>query len=292
MKYTIGIDLGATNIKSALINLNGKILKKNEMPTEAEKGAKKVIENIISSIEKVKSGKINGIGIGSPGPLDCKKGVILNPVNLPFRNVPLKKILQKKFQIKVFFDNDTNCFALGEAIFGQGKKYENVLGITLGTGIGAGLVINKKIYHGRNNAAELGHATIKYDGIKSNCGNNGCIEEYISARGIKALFNNKNIEPYSIYNLAKKGNKKAIMAFKKMGYYLGIALANTIYAFDPDIIIIGGKISNSWEFFSESMERTVKEKYFAKPCKIVKSKLKDAGILGAGALIQNEDSAH
>ncbi len=284
MQNIIGVDLGGTNIKAALVSPQGKIIKKCEIQTEAEKGAKAVISNIVSSIEKVEYGKISGIGIGSPGPMDYERGVITNPVNLPFKNVPLKKIIKNKFKVPVFLDNDAKCFTLGEAVFGKGKKYENVIGITLGTGFGCGLVVNKKIYHGRGNAMEFGHTTIEHDGIKSKSGNNGSIEEYVAARGITSLFDGK-ASPKEVYLLALKGNKKAIETYNNVGYYLGIGLTNIIYAFDPDIIVIGGKISNAWEFFNKSMNKTVKERYFSKPCKIVKSKLKDAGILGAAALV-------
>lgn len=283
MKHIIGVDLGGTNIKAALISLDGKIIKKYEIKTETKKGTVQVIKNIIKTIEKVKTKNIIGIGIGSPGPLDCKKGIITKPVNLPFKNTPLRKIIQKKFRLPVFLDNDANCFTLAEAVFGLGKNHENVAGITLGTGFGAGISINKKIYHGRNNAAELGHMTINYNGPKSRCKNHGCIETHVAARGITRLFGKS--DPYSIYNLAVKGNKKAIKTYNQMGYYLGIGLANIIYALDPDIIVIGGKISNSWKLFSKSMNKAVKERYFEKPCKIIPSKLKDAGILGAAALV-------
>jgi glucokinase len=284
MRNIIGVDLGGTNIKTALINLDGKIIKRYETKTRVNKGSVILINNIIDSIEKVKIKNIAGIGIGSPGPLNYKTGTVLKPVNLPFRNVPLRKIIQNKFETKVFLDNDANCFTLGEAVFGSGRKYEDVVGITLGTGIGGGIVINKKIYHGRNNAAELGHTTINYDGPKSRCGNHGCIETHVGARGITRIFDKKS-EPHSIQKLALKGNKKAIETYKKMGYYLGIGLANIIYALDPDVMVIGGKISNSWKLFSKSMNQTIKKRYFSKPCPIVKSKLKDAGVLGAGALV-------
>ena len=283
MKHIVGVDLGGTNIKTALISSNGKIIKKCEITTQTEKGTKTVISNIISSIKKVKQGKVIGIGIGSPGPLDYKKGIITTPVNLPFRNTPLRNIIQNKFKTPTCLDNDANCFALAEAIFGSGRKYENVVGITLGTGLGGGIVINKRVYHGRNNAAELGHITINYDGPKSRCGNNGCIETHAAARGITAI--HKGREPYAINMLALKGDKKSIETYKKMGYYLGIGLTNIIYAVDPDIIVIGGKISNAWQFFSKTMNQTVKERYFSKPCPIVRSKLKEAGILGAAALV-------
>jgi len=284
MANIIGVDLGGTNIKTALVTLSGKIIKKYEIPTETKNGTKTVVNNIIDSIKHVQKGKIKGIGIGSPAPLNYKTGIVLNPVNLPFRNVPLRKIIQNKFKLKTFLDNDANCFTLAEATFGQGRKYENVVGITLGTGLGGGFVINKEIYHGKNNAAEFGHSTINYDGPRSRCGNHGCIETHVGARGITKLYDKKS-DPYSIQKLAFKGDIKAIKTYEKMGYYLGICLTNIIYALDPDIIIIGGKISNSWKFFNKSMNNTIKKRYFSDPSKIVKSNLKEAGILGAGALV-------
>lgn len=279
----MGLDLGGTSIKAGLVSSKGKIIRKCEVPTEAKKGTKKVISNIVSAINAVKEGKILGIGIGSPGPMDHNKGIITRPANLPFRNLPLRKIIQNKFRVKTYLDNDANCFTLAESLFGKCRKHQNVVGITLGTGFGGGFVINKKIYHGRNNAAELGHMTIKFDGIKTKSGNNGGMEEYAASRGVKRLYNNK--DPHEIYRLALKGNKKAIRAFEMQGFYLGVELTNLIYAFDPDVIVIGGKISNSWKFFSKEMNKEIKKRYFGKPCPVVKSKLKDAGILGAAALV-------
>ncbi len=284
METVVGVDIGGTTIKSALLSSKGSIIKRHELRTEAKKGAKEIIKRIFSSIEEVKEKNILGIGIGSPGPMDYREGIITNPVNLPFKNTPLKKIVEKKFKVPVFLDNDANCFALAEALFGQGKSCNNVVGITLGTGFGGGLVINKKLYYGKGNAAELGHMSIKYDGLKSKSKNTGSIEEYVSSRGIKNIFDGKT-EPKSIQNLALNGNKKALETYKKIGYYLGIALANITYAFDPDIIIIGGKIANSWPFFHKPMQKELEKRYFAKPPKVVKSNLKDAGILGAAALV-------
>ena len=122
MKHIIGVDLGGTNIKTALINLDGKIMKKYEIKTETKKGTNQITKNIIKTIEKVKTKNVIGIGIGSPGPLDYKKGIITKPVNLPFKNTPLRKIIQKKFRLPVFLDNDANCFTLAEAVFGSGKN--------------------------------------------------------------------------------------------------------------------------------------------------------------------------
>ena len=218
MGNIVGVDVGGTTIKSALLSPKGSILRRHEVRTEAKKGAKEIIKRIFSSIEEVKEEGILGIGIGSPGPMDYRKGIITNPVNLPFKNTPLKKIVGGKFKVPVFLDNDANCFALAEALFGQGKPYNNVVGITLGTGFGGGLVIGKKLYYGKGNAAELGHMSIKYDGLKSRSKNTGSIEEYVSSRGIKNIFDGKT-EPKNIQNLALNGNKKALETYKKIGFY-------------------------------------------------------------------------
>jgi len=290
MQYIIGVDLGGTNTKAGLVTREGKIVARAEVPTEAHKGQKVVIKNILDSIEKIKNskkGKIIGIGIGSPGPLDFKSGKILNPVNLPLKNTPLKNIVEKKFKIKTFLDNDANCYALGEARFGAAKGYKNVLGMTLGTGIGGGIILGGKPYRGRGNAAEIGHMTIDYKGPKSKCGNDGCIEAHAAAKGILSWTRNIDVEStLQLYTLAKKGNKEAKRVFSQIGDFLGIAIANLVYAFDPDIIVLGGKISNAWPFFSKSMNETIRKRYFSKPCEIARTALgRDAGILGAAALV-------
>ena len=287
MKYTIGVDLGGTNIRAGLV-LNNKIIKKVEVKTEPNKGKNTVIKNLIKAIKSVMTKKVAGIGIGSPGPLNYKKGIIINSPNLPFRNTNLKRILKREFNIPASIDNDANCFTFGEALYGSGKNYDCVIGITSGTGVGGGIVINKKIFHGRMNAGELGHTSINFNGIKCNCGNIGCIEEYVSAKGIMRLAKGlKAKTPLDVYKIALNGNKKAISVFEKMGFYLGVGLTNFVNIFDPDVIVIGGKISDAWGFFSKSMKDTVKKRCVVnKNPKIVKSKLKHAAIVGAASLIK------
>ncbi len=286
-KYTIGVDLGGTNIRAGLV-LNNKIIKKTEVKTEPNKGKNIVIKNLIKAIRNVMTKDVAGIGIGSPGPLNYKKGIIINSPNLPFRNTNIKRILKREFNVPVFVDNDANCFTLGEALYGSGKNCDVILGLTLGTGVGGGIVVNKKIFHGRLNAGELGHMTIKFDGRKARSCNNGDIEEYLSTRGIMKTINGLNVKtPLEVYNLALKGNKKAIKVFEKMGFHLGIAVTNFVNIFDPDIIIVGGKISNAWKFFSKSMKDTVKKRCVVnKNPKIVRSKLKHAAILGSASLVK------
>ncbi|MBU3941345.1 MAG: ROK family protein, partial [Nanoarchaeota archaeon] len=286
-KCIIGVDLGGTSIRAGLV-LGSKVIKKVEVKTEPKKGKNIVIKNLVKVISSVMTKNVAGIGIGSPGPLDYRKGLIIRTKNIPLEKVNLKKLLEKKFNVPVFVDNDANCFTFGEALYGSGKNHDCVIGITLGTGVGGGIIINKKIFHGRMNAGELGHTTIDFNGIKCNCGNIGCLEEYVSARGIMRLTKGlKAKTPLEVYNLALKGNKKAINAFEKIGFYLGVNLTNFVNIFDPNIIVIGGKISNAWKFFSKSMKKTVKERaYVNKNPIIVKSRLGDAAILGAASLIR------
>ena len=286
-KYIIGVDLGGTNIRAGLVLCN-KVIKKVEVKTEPDKEKTIVIKNLVNAISRVMTKNVAGIGIGSPGPLDYRKGLIIRTKNIPIEKVNLKKILEKKFNVPVFVDNDANCFALGEAVYGAGKKFDAVVGLTLGTGVGGGIIIEKKIFHGRNDAGELGHTTINFNGIKCNCGNIGCLEEYVSTRGIMRLAKGlKAKTPLDVYNLALKGNKKAINVFEKMGFYLGIAVANFVNIFDPDVVIIGGGISNAWKFFSKSMKKIVEERaYVNKNPIIVKSRLEHAAILGAASLIR------
>ena len=286
-KYIIGVDLGGTNIRVGLVFCN-KVIKKVEVKTEPDKGKTIVIKNLVKAISRVMIKNVAGSGIGSPGPLDYRKGFIIRTKNIPLERVNLKKILEKKFNVPVFVDNDANCFALGEAVYGSGKKHNCVIGLTIGTGVGGGIVINKKVLHGRLNAGELGHMTIKFDGRKARSCNNGDLEEYVSTRGIMRTAKGlKAKTPLDVYNLALKGNKKAINVFEKMGFYLGIAVANFVNIFDPDVVIIGGGISNAWKFFSKSMKKTVKQRaYVNKNPIIIQSRLKDAAVLGAALLVR------
>ena len=182
-KYAIGVDLGGTSIKLGIVTNTGRLIKKISVQTEAEKGPKKVIDNIISGIRELTAKSkynIDGIGIGCPGVVTPGKGIVENPPNLPgWEKVNIGKVIRKEFKKNVFVANDANAAAIGELIFGSGKKYKSFIMITLGTGVGGGIVINKKIYHGDFGAAgEIGHISIDFNGPKCNCGSYGCIEAY------------------------------------------------------------------------------------------------------------------
>lgn len=278
----IGLDLGGTNIHVGLVTRKGAIKKEITTPTEAWKGKTAVLKNIENAIQPLMQFKPKGIGIGAPD-CDFKTGKIGKCVNIPLSNFNLVGFIKKKFKIKAKADNDANCFALGEALFGAGRNYKDIVGITLGTGFGSGIIIDKKVYHGKGRAGELGHLTINFSGPKCNCGNIGCIEEYVSVRAVTRAYGSSKT-PLEVYHLALKGDQKAIKTFEDFGFYLGVALASVVNTFDPDVVIIGGNMAKNWDMFSQKMFQTFNERKFL-DAKIVRSNLKNSGVIGAAALV-------
>lgn len=258
----IGVDIGGTEIKAGIVS-NNKIIKKVVVKTGKTK--EEIIRNILDVIKSLMNEKINFIGVGIPGPADYEKGVIGDTPNLPLKGVNVKKIISKRFRKKVVIDNDANCFVLGESLR---LKKKNVIGLTLGTGIGGGIVIDSKLYHGKGNAGELGHCTIKFDGPKSV--NNGDLEAYVSGKAIKRDY--------------KKSPKelKSIRAWKEIGEKIGIGIANIINAFDPDVVVLGGNISKAFNLFKTGMNKEVKKRAVSK-VSVVRGN-DDSGIVGAANL--------
>jgi len=279
----IGIDIGGTKIKAGLVN-GEKIHRRIEIATEAEKGREKVIQNIISAIQSVYQKDIKGIGIGFAGMFE--DGKIAKSPHIPsLEGFDIKRYVSKKFHKKVLADNEVKCATIAEAKYGAGKGHKNIVMITIGTGIGGGIITEGKLYKGKGNAGEVGHTTINFTGIKSTCCNNyGCLEEYASTRGLQRRYG-KKISPKKIAELAEKGDKKAIQAYKELGRNLGAGINNIANSYDPEIIILGGGIAKSWELFQEEMHKMIKERGFVKT-KVVKAKFEDAGIIGAALLIK------
>ena len=285
MKQVIGVDIGGTYIKAGIVSEKGNLIKSVQISTEAGKGEKIVLENIFNAINLVFNKDISAIGVGCPGMINLKRGVVVKSPNLPFKNLHLKKIIKNKFCLPVFLDNDARCFALAESLYGAGKKHKTVVGLTIGTGLGGGIVIDKEIYRGKGSAGEIGHMMINFNGPKCSCGSYGCLEEYVSARAI--MRNAKGLiakNPLDLSILAKNGNKKAIKVFKEAGTYLGIGISNIINSLDPEIIVVGGKIANSWPLFRKKMEEEIKRRAVIMPCRVVRKKLSEPGIIGAAAV--------
>ncbi|MBU2635019.1 ROK family protein [Patescibacteria group bacterium] len=272
--YIIGIDVGATKINTVLMNKKGKLIKKLKIKTKERR--EEIVKQILDSINFVSLNKnkkkIIGIGIGLPGILNKKRTEILNLPNLSgWGKTKLKDIIERKTKKKVILENDSNCMALGENMFGYGKNVKNFVCLTIGTGIGGGIIINNKIYSGRSNAGEFGHITIDFNGYKCKCGARGCLEEYVSARGIDRI--------------VKSGNKKTRKVYEIAGTYLGVGLAIIAKLLDPDLILIGGGISSVEDFILKPAVKEMKKRTFFKACPVNTVKLKDnAGAIGAACL--------
>ena len=313
-EYYIGIDIGGTKVLSALADKEGNILNKAQTPTEADKGEEVIISNIMESINRViKTSRIDKkevsrIGVGSPGPLDLKNGVIIENSNLSWTNVPIVEILEKKTGLPVILENDANAAALGENHFGAGKSADNIVYITISTGIGGGIIIDRKIFHGgKGNAGEVGHMTLIPDSnYQCGCGNYGCFEAVasgtaIARRGREVLNSNKDslISEYSDGDLeavdapliaaaAREGDQEAIRIYNLTGQLLGVGIANVVNLFDPEIIVLGGGVMHSQDLFMDELKKSLDERALKanlKNLQLKEAKLgKDTGVMGAIAV--------
>jgi glucokinase len=291
---TIGLDIGGTNIKGVLLS-GKKVIARKKIFTKSKSNKKIILTRIFGCIDYLlsKEKKVDKIAIGVAGPIDFKKKKVLNPPNvIGLKNTYLAKIVEDRFKIKTILDNDVNCLVLTEAVLGAGKSRRLVVGLGLGTGLGGGIVLNKKIFHGINGTAgEIGHMIIQYNGRQCHCGNKGCLEVYVNEKGIrktaKEIFG-KEIDTISLYEMAKRGNKKAIKVWQITGQYLGIGSANLVNILNPDIIVIGGGIAGAGEFLLSPARKEMKKNILsplAKNTKVVRAQLGEyAGAIGAGLL--------
>ncbi len=312
IEYAVGVDLGGTKIKIGVISKEGKIIKKTSIPTLAEEGVNKSINQIKKGIATVLKGNkkhISGIGIGSPGVVLLKKGTVENPPNLPgWKKVHLGKIINKEFSIPTFVENDANAAAIGELIYGAGKDLKSFLMVTLGTGVGGGIIYNKKLFRGDFGAAgEIGHITIDHNGKRCNCGSIGCLEAYLGNNYIikdvreklqnfpqskifTLLENNlDNLSPHTIHKASLIGDEFSINYIKYLGEILGHGLANIVNVLDISNIIIGGGVAGFGRPLLNSTKESIKSRVLEslKPrIKVLQACLKNnAGIKGASSLV-------
>ena len=294
-KAYIGIDLGGTKILTALADAQGNIINDTRIPTEADRGSETVLKNIHKSIKKVLSDgdlhkdNIEAIGIGSPGPLDLEQGLIVGAANLPFKKFPLVKSIEERTGIPVYLQNDANTAALGENVFGAGKKVENMIYVTVSTGVGGGIIIDGDIYFGVNgNAGEIGHMTVDPDGPICGCGRHGCLESFssgtaIARMGREAVKNNQSelidqlvegdleqIDAEIVAKAAREGDQKAKEIYKTAGKYLGLGLANLVNIVNPEMIVLGGGVMNAEDLFIVEMKKSLNKLALAAPLDIVK----------------------
>ena len=297
-RVAIGVDIGGGSVRMGLVSTNGRILVRSDFKTTDYLGRRKLLAALIRTLDgllrvaKKKNLKVTGIGIGAPGPIDVEKGFVYFFPNIPgWKNTPLKKILEKKIKLPVFVDNDANVMALAEFRFGAGRGARTLIALTLGTGIGGGLVIDGKLYHGHSySAAEIGHMVINENGPRCSCGNRGCVETYVGTNYfVRSSKNRKRLSPQSAARAALRGDADAKELWKETARHLGTALVGLVNILNPERIVLGGGIAQSGGLLFRPLKAAIRRKAFpiaAASVKVVAAKLgMDAGIIGAATLV-------
>jgi glucokinase len=274
-KAVIGIDLGATNIRGGLVN-GKEIVGISARPVHSKGTVKEVLEDIFRIADPLMSEKVNAMGIGVPSVVDVEKGIVYDVQNIPsWKEVPLKDILEERYKIPVFVNNDANCFALGELYFGKGIGANHMIGLTIGTGIGTGIIINGRLYAGANcGAGEIGTAAYL----------DHCYEYYASGQFFENVYHTNGQE---VFERAESGDAEAQQWYAEMGAHLGNTIKLVLYAYDPSLIIFGGGVRHAYPYFQKTMWEQINSFAYPKSLaglRIVLSELKNSGILGAAGL--------
>ncbi len=278
-KNIIGVDIGGTSIRAGVVSkgATGMIVYDRIQSLGSKED---VIRQLFGTIDKVIDSSVNAIGIGVPGLVNANEKMVYDVVNIPvWKEINLQAIIEERYKIPVLVENDANCFALGEFHFGLGKNVNSMIGLTIGTGLGSGIIINKKLYAGKNGGAgEFG--------MMEYLDNN--YEYYASG----SFFKNKyNQDGELIFLQAQEGNKDALKKYEEMGMHLGRAIQSILYALDIELIVIGGSVRHAFNFFKETMWQQISKIAFQRVFKnviIEVSQLENAGILGAAALHVNK----
>ena len=296
--YSIGVDLGGTNLRVAAIDAAGQVLAKVTEPAIFDAGPKHVAGAIVRVVrniqERVGQSGLRGVGIGVPGYIDMDAGVVLGSANLPgFQGFPVRDEIQQQLGAPILLENDANAAAMGEMWMGAGREVEDLILLTLGTGIGGGIVSNGKVMHGfRGMAGEFGHMTVFPDGNPCGCGNWGCLEKHASATAIAAMGRMMHfagdVTAERVYELALDGNERAKLVFESMGRALGIAIASLINVFNFPLYLLSGGPLPAWEFFAPTMFAEIGRRSFTfarTGTRVEKALLgADAGLYGAAYL--------
>ncbi len=278
MKKVIGVDLGGTNMRAARVN-GSEIIEHAAHAVPKTNVAEEVTSALIKTIAKVMDSGVEGIGIGVPGLVKSDEGIVFDIQNIPsWKNIRLKEILENEFQVPVYINNDANCFAVGERVFGKGKKYSDFVGLITGTGLGAGIIKNGKLLPDQNcGAGEFG--MIPYL--------NGVYEDFCSGQFFE---NEYNTEGGNMAEEAQNGNKNAIEAFNVYGKHLGMAIKTILFTVDPKAIVLGGSVSKSFKLYEQALWNEIKTfpyRYVTNNLEIVTTDVKEIAILGAAALYIN-----
>lgn len=271
----IGVDIGGTTINAGIVQ-DGLVTDQSLVTVNKEDTEIQTVERLFHCVDELVDGNIEAIGMGVPAVVDSSKGIVYDVQNIPsWKEVHLTDILQKRYNIPVNINNDANCFAMGEKLYGKGKNYQNFVGLSIGTGLGMGIIINNEIYNGvLSGAGEIGMIAYK----------EGILEQYTSSFFFE---NNYRSSAKEMHHKAKQGEDMALTAFLEFGSHLGQSINTILYLFAPEAIILGGSISKAYPFFEESMYQKINS--FAYPeqikkLKIVTSELAESAILGAASL--------
>lgn len=273
---TIGIDLGGTKIKAGIED-NGKIIHQKKAFLKEKDSISSTIDQVFKLISPLAQHPVEGIGIGVPSVVDIEKGIVYNVTNIPsWKKVALKSILEKEFNLPVFVNNDVNCFTLGEYKFGTAKNYESIVGMSIGTGLGSGIIIKNRLYTGNNcGAGEIGLLPYKDKNI----------EFYASGNFFESFHDTTAL---AAYEAAKAGDEKALLQWEEFGFHFGAAVQVVLYTFDPQAIVIGGSVSKAYDFFKTTMYESFSNFIYPESItrlKIFVSENENIALLGAAALV-------
>jgi glucokinase len=313
VRFVLGIDIGGTNLVVGSVAEDGSALRALESePTHAEAGQSDVLDRLITlaqrAIERtrreVRGAEIIGVGVGAPGPLDTKSGIVLLTPNLGWVNLPLRQIIHERLGLPATLDNDANCAVLGEWWMGAARGTKNAIGITIGTGIGGGIIVDGKLYHGASDCAgEIGHTTIDTEGRRCKCGNYGCLEAYasgpnIALRAVEELKAGavsrladyvggdlRQVTAQTVYQAAHDGDDLALEVVNDTAKFLGVGIANLLNVFNPEVVVVCGGVTLAGDRLFDPLRREVARRAF-KPavsvCRIVPCELSGtAGVYGA-----------
>jgi glucokinase len=311
-EFGIGVDLGGTNLRAAAVDLEGNLLELFQISTDTSAGRDKVVADIVAGIQEVREGhsgdKLVGIGVGVPGLIYLEKGLVAKAPNLPgWEDLPLRDLLEKDLQCPVILENDANAAALGEVWIGAGHDVEDLVLLTLGTGIGGGIISKGRVLHGYlGMAGELGHITVEpHSGVRCGCGNYGCVEAHASATAIARMAEEAvsigsskvlaalkeehgQLTALLVERAAREGDPEAIKIFERMGEWLGRAMANLVNIFNFPLYLVAGGLVGGWKLFSPSMFQEIEKRsvtYRESDTRIKKAKLGNkAGLFGAAYL--------
>jgi glucokinase len=309
-EFVFAADLGGTHLRVALVDRNGKLYCRQMQSTPQAEKPTEIVRALIDAVHACESsaseqgGAITAVSVVVPGTVNVADGVVVKAPNVPcLDGFRLAAALESELEWPVILENDANAAAIGELWRGAGQGYRTLICVTLGTGVGGGIILDGKLWRGVDgSAAEIGHIGVDpFAGVPCTCGSRGCLEVYASATAIvrmtrearprypnSILHNTEDLTSQKVYQAGKEGDELAIEVFRRMGVYLGIGLASLINVLNPEIVVIGGGLSNGWDLFEKHMHQQVLERAFPIPArrvKIVRAQCgDDAGLLGAAKL--------